>query len=382
MGCGLSKHNGNPHAPVRKKKKMNAPPALERVETPPPLNEEAKNSMITGLALKTYLADLKTRNQCHCAEYLRELDDQFEEGLLTSEELDAAKEIVTSQCTKCDGSGNIDDAVFSFEAPNSELCQICFCDPQEYGVSTECKHFFCGDCIKTSLQTMCDTKQFPAICPMCRASENSDGGVIPDQALLFLCEVGVIDKKFMQRLIALQRNEAFKHGEIFFKCPAKNCDEWVLDKHEEKVQSGFILQESRSCPKCRTVICLQCHEVAEKNHVCKTNDGKVVMDNKTLAYLKKEAKQCPKCGFFVQKNGGCHTMLCGTNSHGKVADALKNGGCGHQFDWNTLKDTHTYHTDIFGKRFDGIQPENLRIKYKNSKDPKIIEILRKNHIVL
>ena len=65
-----------------------------------------------------------------------------------------------------------------------------------------------------------------------------------------------------------------------------------------------------------------------------------------MRYLKKEAKQCPKCDFFVEKNGGCHTMviiqivlfsnvvtsyieLCGTDSHGKVVEALKNGGCAY-----------------------------------------------------
>lgn len=29
-------------------------------------------------------------------------------------------------------------------------------------------------------------------------------------------------------------------------------------------------------------------------------------------------------------------MMCGTNAHGKVGDALRNGGCAHIFDWNTL----------------------------------------------
>ena len=39
------------------------------------------------------------------------------------------------------------------------------------------------------------------------------------------------------RFIALQRNEEFKHAEVFFKCPAKDCEEWLLDKNEEKTQN-------------------------------------------------------------------------------------------------------------------------------------------------
>ena len=29
----------------------------------------------------------------------------------------------------------------------------------------------------------------------------------------------------------------------------------------------------------------------------------------------------------------CHIMMCGTNAHGKVRDALRNGGCACIFDW-------------------------------------------------
>lgn len=43
-------------------------------------------------------------------------------------------------------------------------------------------------------------------------------------------------------------------------------------------------------------------------------------------------------------------MMCGTNAHGKVADALRNGGCAFIFDWATMTacdDPHGYH-DING----------------------------------
>ena len=43
---------------------------------------------------------------------------------------------------------------------------------------------------------------------------------------------------------------------------------------------------------------------------------------------------CQGCGKFVERTAGCRTMMCGTNAHGKVADALRNGGCALIFDWH------------------------------------------------
>ena len=30
-------------------------------------------------------------------------------------------------------------------------------------------------------------------------------------------------------------------------------------------------------------------------------------------------------------------MMCGTRAHGRVEDALRNGGCAHEFDWNSMR---------------------------------------------
>jgi hypothetical protein len=87
--------------------------------------------------------------------------------------------------------------------------------------------------------------------------------------------------------------------------------------------------------------------------------------------MAKIGKKCPGCGKFVQKTEGCHIMMyrqspaqtrdsddptnaplgpdrCGTNAHGRVNDAMRNGGCACIFDWNTLKpieDGHGYHNE-------------------------------------
>merc|ERR1719204_165057 len=106
-----------------------------------------------------------------------------------------------------------------------------------------------------------------------------------------------------------------------------------------KFRDSYIFKPGEG--KCGALCCLRCHQLIEygkeTEHACpqdKLKPGDV--DQRTLALMKETGKMCPMCGNFVQKNGGCNTMLCGTNSHGKLRDALRNGGCGHQFYWDSL----------------------------------------------
>ena len=85
-------------------------------------------------------------------------------------------------------------------------------------------------------------------------------------------------------------------------------------------------------------------------------------DPETVKLLAKLGKKCPGCGGFVERKAGCRTMMCGTNAHGKVADALRNGGCALIFDWHSLaqcNDGHGY-TGLDGKYRKGAGPKTNR----------------------
>ena len=114
------------------------------------------------------------------------------------------------------------------------------------------------------------------------------------------------------------------------------------------------------CPNCKILICKRCGGV-EKDlkvlHMCPK--ARVALNDKaSLDWMRKICKRCPGCGNFVQKTEGCDIMMCGTNAHGKVADALRNGGCACIFSWKTLKpcnDGHGY-TGLDGKWHKGAGP--------------------------
>lgn len=80
-------------------------------------------------------------------------------------------------------------------------------------------------------------------------------------------------------------------------------------------------------------------------HICPMDMRKdVELDEETEKLLANGTyKKCPNCGIYIQKNDGCNFMMCGAYAHGKISDAIKNGGCGHIFYWDSLLPAHTHH---------------------------------------
>ena len=59
-----------------------------------------------------------------------------------------------------------------------------------------------------------------------------------------------------------------------------------------------------------------------------------------MAALGIECKGCPACNMLVTKEGGDDTMMCGCEARpagGTMEKALRQGGCGHEFNFKTLK---------------------------------------------
>ena len=81
-------------------------------------------------------------------------------------------------------------------------------------------------------------------------------------------------------------------GETKFvrKCPHEEC-------------KGF-LNEEYFCGLCSTSFCKDCNEHLVEGHEC---DPQVV---KTMKLLNRDSKSCPKCGTVIHKTSGCSQMWC------------------------------------------------------------------------
>ena len=85
------------------------------------------------------------------------------------------------------------------------------------------------------------------------------------------------------------------------KCPHEEC-------------KGF-LNEEYFCGLCSNKFCRDCNELLTEDHKC---DPETV---KTMKLLNKDSKSCPKCGTVIHKTSGCAQMWC--------------PDCHTAFDWRT-----------------------------------------------
>ena len=153
-----------------------------------------------------------------------------------------------------------------------------------------------------------------------------------------------------------------------FECPGK-CGAFLLSNHKsyvEKRMGEFYEQGDKiglrlgECPQCNALICKRCTACVPSNDVCHVCPKAKLQknDKATEQWMRKICKKCPGCGQYVQKTEGCDIMMCGTNAHGKVRDALRNGGCALIFSWKNLKECNDGHgyTGMDGKWHKGKGP--------------------------
>ena len=226
----------------------------------------------------------------------------------------------------------------------------------------------------------------------------SDVRVREDAALSFLQLRDVISRDFMFRFIkASSRAAGLPDTEhAYFPCPS-DCGRFLLS--DDPSYAGLLKRQAAaaaaaaaataaasggggakdataadapadddlqlgSCP-CGALVCVRCHGAHKPAdgpfHICpdlqQLHDD--VASSKLIASI---GKKCPACGLIAQKDGGCDLMMCGTSAHGKVADALQNGGCAYIFHWSTLagcNDGYGY-TDIDGVFVTGKGPTTHR----------------------
>ena len=178
-------------------------------------------------------------------------------------------------------------------------------------------------------------------------------GRVTDESLSLLQLRGVISRRLMFRLINAARSQTMTTAVAEFSpCPA-DCGRFHLNEHEsytseaagrriglgEVVAVGGAIGLRLSVCECGALICHACKALVDPAdataHMCK--QGGATVDPASKALLAKVCKACPGCGMLQQKTDGCALMMCGTVAHGRVADALRNGGCAYIFHWDTLE---------------------------------------------
>jgi len=268
------------------------------------------------------------------------------------------------------------------QPPEDHVFDCCICmGDGAFCLSTKChgseRHFFCADCIVGTLQATVETSQFPAHCPSCRAECQDPAKLdapVNDEVLSFLELRGLISRELVFRFskardIAL--GKATREKPPYQLCPA-NCGQFLLANHPSYTDTllyetvlGGLMTESKGarlgqCP-CGALICPHCDQLVppdeERSHMCGEANAALGADkmkdnieaakklvpkdrhtSEELKMLRKFGKECPACGSFIQKAEGCHIMQCGGfGAHKDMKTCLRAGGCGHEFDWNSMR---------------------------------------------
>ena len=290
---------------------------------------------------------------------------------------------IHSDCWVCAGTGRVSsdlprdfahEAALEREANDEFVCSVCYLEGA-FGVSSSCgKHYFCASCAKGSLEAARELGQLPIYCPMCRADwpagtteKNTPVGRLDGVATAFLVQEGVLAEDFAQRLLRLHNKSIGTDEPLCLTCSNKSCGRYLAlqspsypgslkpyggdgyfyvgqlynpkDPASANQEAFENMKVSLAACECGTLYCIRCFTKATVHHRC-LNLKMAVDDELALKSIKKViacGKECPGCGQFLEKNEGCAVFMCGTNAHGQMEVALRRGGCGHEFDWNTMR---------------------------------------------
>jgi hypothetical protein len=353
-----------------------------------------------GSIVQVYLPEENIHVRLDCQKFIMydEIQKLSRQMKREEKELSIHDKTTKEPCWICKGSGRtsswvennglgIEDQIAD---PGSEkMCLICYSEPGKYGMSIDCEHLYCEECIHESLKAMLNLGQFPPYCTMCRADghgKQPTTGKITRPVLTFLQERGVFSKSFQFRFVAGMMRVGDHNSDPInvsetINCPAGCGTVLYIEEPIYRIIDGTSILQLSGCP-CGAHFCMKCEELCNDSlvHDCKAlqkekkmpkNDDKLVaLDQEAFALASQIGKACPVCGMFIEKNDGCEWMMCGCNSHGKLAVAMRNGGCGIAFNWNSMKvaDDPCGYKDMDEEHVRG-RPMTAR-QFKNGNDPK------------
>lgn len=108
-----------------------------------------------------------------------------------------------------------------------------------------------------------------------------------------------IRKLYRQMEITYRRLEELRNGgSIINNEPRK-----FVRQCPEEACKGF-LNEDWFCALCDRYYCKECNELRVDGHVCNPETAK------TMKLLNRDSKSCPKCGTVIHKTSGCAQMWC------------------------------------------------------------------------
>lgn len=198
-------------------------------------------------------------------------------------------------------------------------CSICEDDVEvSDSITLGCGHCFCIDCwtqsIAVKMKYGWKSEIATTLCPGYKCKYP-----IPDSVILKLLSGDETNIKKFREATARQ----FVQENKFTKwCPGRDC-EYVVHTHNE-LKNSLVM-----CKGCNYVYCFNCNDYDIGDHrpcscdQMKEWNGRAQGESESIKWLMANAKQCPKCHVYIEKNEGCMHMTCNKEI----------GGCGYEWCW-------------------------------------------------
>ncbi|KAK2139100.1 hypothetical protein LSH36_2033g00000 [Paralvinella palmiformis] len=188
----------------------------------------------------------------------------------------------------------------------NETCPVCLCTPDENTYRTEyCAHVYCRDCIDGLVHHAVKDKQLPIECARESCTEYL---VLRD----FFNLLGQTREALRELSAAATERFVSENSTRYSYCITPDCP--IVYK---TTRTKHLFQ----CPNpdCQITICTNCKEKYHDGLSCAMHQGlKGDPDFDVKAWMKQSPETrapCPRCGRYLEKNGGCMHMRCHCTAH-------------------------------------------------------------------
>lgn len=266
---------------------------------------------------------------------------------------------------------------------NESFCSICFTSKEDMQEGTEffnlkCGHIFCTDCWKEYLSNRLEDilNIMYTTCPQSGCSliitedifekflkDSSDDY---NQTLTNNNHIPLLYRISSEGLSQNKLSECRSKYKLYLKgvflnftdrnkdlrwCPSPYCDICIqCTSHQKEIEC-----------ECNTVFCFTCCKEGHRPCTCEMIDiweKKNKSESENVKWLTANAKQCPNCQKYIEKNQGCNHMICPKHLQ----------GCGYQFCWVCLGDWKPHGSSWYQcNRFD---PEKLKKEQDSTSNAK------------
>lgn len=201
------------------------------------------------------------------------------------------------------------DSSDNVASPKDRFCSICYTVLEEDNPGTalmSCCHWFCDSCWKEYIETKIDNGALDLQCPEYDCNKVVDPGTI----------LSLINMRYVIKHAKCCHDTEVEQQNSARWCPNKKCDR-VLKRNCEDAKNS-------QCT-CGTKVCFECLQPPHWPASCESvrmyykkmrDTGDIAVEPPELRNsVVVRGKNCPSCKRFIEKNGGCPSMICVCHAH-------------------------------------------------------------------